>query len=315
MHPAPSIIVFTTASGAGYGLLFLLALGAPGGLVPADRWFGLTGLVLALGLISAGLTASTLHLSHPERAWRALSQWRSSWLSREGVMASATYVPAGLLAIGWIGFEATGGVWGVLAILAALGAVGTVFCTGWIYASLKPIRQWRHPLVVPIYMSFAVMTGALWLTALLALFAWPGTAAPLLALVAILAAWGLKVVYWIRVGNDETTSTVASATGLDAPGGVRLLDRPHTEENYLLHEMGYQVGRKHADRLRRLAVGLGAIVPFILLLAVIPGIGGGAAVAAVAAALSGSLGVLIERWLFFAEATHTVTLYYGAQKA
>ncbi len=315
MHPAPSIIVFTTASGAGYGLLFLLALGAPGGLVPSDRWFALTGLGLALGLISTGLAASTLHLKHPERAWRALSQWRSSWLSREGVMAGATYVPAGLLAIGWIGFEATGGVWGVLAILAALGAVGTVFCTGWIYASLKPIRQWHQPLVVPIYMSFAVVTGALWLTALLTLFAQPGTGASLLALVAILAAWSLKVVYWRQVGNDETASTVASATGLDAPGGVRLLDPPHTEENYLLHEMGFQVGRKHADRLRRLAVGLGAIVPFILLLAVFAGSGGGVVVAAVAAALSGSSGVLIERWLFFAEATHTVTLYYGAQKA
>jgi DMSO reductase anchor subunit len=315
MHPAPSIIVFTTASGAGYGLLFLLALGAPGGLVPSDRWFGLTGLVLALGLITAGLAASALHLAHPERAWRALSQWRSSWLSREGVMASATYVPAGLLAIGWIGFEAPGGVWSVLGILAAPGAAGTVFCTGWIYASLKPIRQWHHPLVVPIYMTFAMMTGALWLTALLQLFAWPGSGAPLLALVAIPAAWGLKVVYWSQVGNGETASTVASATGLGAPGGVRLLDPPHTEENYLLHEMGYQVGRKHADRLRRLAVAFGAIVPFVLLLAVMAGSGGGAAVAAVAAALSGSLGVLIERWLFFAEATHTVTLYYGAQRA
>jgi DMSO reductase anchor subunit len=315
MHPAPSIIVFTSASGAGYGLLFLLSLGALAGLVPSDRWFGLTGLVLALGLISVGLAASTLHLKHPERAWRALSQWRSSWLSREGVMAGATYVPAGTLAIGWIGFEATGGLWSVLAVLAALGAVGTVFCTGSIYASLRPIRQWHQPLVVPIYMGFAVMTGALWLTALLTLFAWPGIGASMLALVAILAAWGLKIVYWRQVAADGSGSTVASATGLDAPGGVRMLDPPHTEENYLLHEMGYRVGRKHAERLRQLAVGFGAVVPFVLLLAVMAGSGGWAAFAAVAAALSGSLGVLVERWLFFAEATHTVTLYYGAQKA
>jgi DMSO reductase anchor subunit len=279
MHPAPSIIVFTSASGAGYGLLFLLSLGALAGLVPSDRWFGLTGLVLALGLISVGLAASTLHLKHPERAWRALSQWS------------------------------------VLAVLAALGAVGTVFCTGSIYASLRPIRQWHQPLVVPIYMGFAVMTGALWLTALLTLFAWPGIGASMLALVAILAAWGLKIVYWRQVAADGSGSTVASATGLDAPGGVRMLDPPHTEENYLLHEMGYRVGRKHAERLRQLAVGFGAVVPFVLLLAVMAGSGGWAAFAAVAAALSGSLGVLVERWLFFAEATHTVTLYYGAQKA
>lgn len=77
MHPAPSIIAFTTASGAGYGLLFLLAMTAPADLLPARRWFGLAALALALGLITFGLIGSLFHLGHPERAWRALSQWRS----------------------------------------------------------------------------------------------------------------------------------------------------------------------------------------------------------------------------------------------
>jgi DMSO reductase anchor subunit len=31
--------------------------------------------------------------------------------------------------------------------------------------------------------------------------------------------------------------------------------------------------------------------------------------------LSGSLGAVVERWLFFAEATHVVTTYYGAEAA
>ena len=71
MHPAPSIILFTTASGAGYGLLFLLGLAAPAGLLPPARAFGAVALGLALGLITLGLLASLLHLGHPERAWRA----------------------------------------------------------------------------------------------------------------------------------------------------------------------------------------------------------------------------------------------------
>ena len=100
MHPALSIIFFTTASGAGYGLLVLLGLGGAFGWLPAERGFGLVGMGLSLGLITAGLLSSTFHLGHPERAWRALSQWRSSWLSREGVMAIATYAPAGLLGLG-----------------------------------------------------------------------------------------------------------------------------------------------------------------------------------------------------------------------
>src|SRR3546814_4853981 len=83
MHPAASVIFFTTASGAGYGLLFLLGIAGAFGLAPPDLALGLVGFTLSLGLITAGLLASTFHLGRPERAWRALSQWRSSWLPRE----------------------------------------------------------------------------------------------------------------------------------------------------------------------------------------------------------------------------------------
>jgi DMSO reductase anchor subunit len=161
LHPAPSIIAFTTLSGAGYGLLFVLALGSVLGLIPPMRWIGLSGMVLALGLITLGLLCSTFHLGHPERAWRALSQWRSSWLSREGVMALVTYGPALLFAFGWVVLGTTGGLFAPLAVLTAAGAVATVWCTGMIYASLKPVRQWHHPLTAPLYLTFALMIGSL----------------------------------------------------------------------------------------------------------------------------------------------------------
>src|SRR4029078_11734102 len=99
MHPAYSVIVFTTASGAGYGLLIWLAVGAALNLVPRDPMLGLFGLGLALALVTAGLLPSMLHLGRPERAWRSLSQWRSSWLSREGLAAIVTYLPARALAL------------------------------------------------------------------------------------------------------------------------------------------------------------------------------------------------------------------------
>src|SRR5882724_6331970 len=136
MHPALSIIFFTTASGAGYGLLALLGLLAPLGILPADRGFGFVALALALGAVTGGLASSAAHLGHPERALRAFSQWRSSWLSREGVASVATYVPAGLFALGWVIF---GAVSAILGALAALGAFVTVFCTAMIYRSLKPV--------------------------------------------------------------------------------------------------------------------------------------------------------------------------------
>src|SRR5260370_30064530 len=93
VHPALSIVFFTTASGAGFALLFLMGIGVPLGLLPDDRWFGVAGLLTAFVLAAGGLVSSVFHLRHPERAWRALSQWRSSWLSREGVLARMALVP------------------------------------------------------------------------------------------------------------------------------------------------------------------------------------------------------------------------------
>src|SRR5207244_11219031 len=134
MHPALSIVFFTTASGAGFALLRLIWLAVPLGLLPANGCFGFGGLATAFVLAAGGLVSSVFHLGRPERAWRAFSQWRSSWLSREGVMSVATFVPAAVFGIGWIFFGATSGVIGLLGVIAAVLACGTIYCTGMIYA-------------------------------------------------------------------------------------------------------------------------------------------------------------------------------------
>lgn len=316
MHPAYSVIFFTTASGAGFGLMALLGVLGPLQLLPADRWFGLAALFVAFALAAGGLLSSTLHLQSPRRAIYAFSQWRSSWLSREGVASVATMLVAGVFAIGWVLFEATVGWWALAGLLAALGAVVTVVSTGMIYAVLKPIRQWHDPLVVPVYLLFALATGAVWLDAVVALFfgsalAGENWAVSLGAMVALAAAWGLKAAYWKRIDAGRSKSTPESATGLGGAGPVTLLMAPHTEENYLQREMGYRVARKHAVKLRAIAAiaGLGLAAPLVLAGWLLPPAPG--AVCAVLAALLATLGTLVERWLFFAEARHTVTLYYG----
>ncbi len=315
MHPALSIIFFTTASGAGYGLLALLGLGAAFEWLPADRWFGLVGMGLSLGLITAGLLSSTFHLGHPERAWRALSQWRSSWLSREGVMAVVTYAPAGLLGLGWVVLESTEGVWALCAVLAAGLSIITVFCTSMIYASLKTIRKWHTPWVPSVFLGFAAATGALWLFAVETMFGLAAGALPAITMALTALAWGLKALYWRDLGRGTTRHTIESATGLGHIGAVRMLDPPHNQENYLLHEMGFRIARKHALKLRRLAILCGLVVP-VALVPLAAATGRPVAIlAALLAAIAGSAGVVIERWLFFAEAQHTVTLYYGAKAA
>ena len=315
MHPAYSIILFTTASGAGYGLLALLCLGGALGLLPAERWLGLTGFVIAFALVTGGLLSSTFHLGHPERAWRAVSQWRSSWLSREGVLALATYLPTGLFALGWVVFETADGAWALAGLLGALAAAVTVYCTAMIYASLTTIRQWHDPWVAPAYLVLALASGALLLALLTALF---GGAQPLLLSLACFAlALGavVKAGYWRSIDRAPRDLTAAQATGLAAFGKVRQFDPPHTQANYVMREMGFQVARKHALKLRRIALIAGFLLPFVLVLLALAAGGWLAALALLLAVLSGALGLAVERWLFFAEAQHVVTLYYGADAA
>ena len=308
MYPAPSIVFFTTASGAGYGLLVFASLTSLLGLVPITAASGVILLAPALGLVGAGLLSSTLHLGHPERAWRAFSQWRSSWLSREGVAAVATFVPA--LAMAWL-WLTTERLVPVLAVATALLSLVTVYCTAMIYASLKPIPRWHQPLVPPVYLALGLATGSL---LGLALTAWLGgirTPPLVIGLLLLGTAWALKWRYWQTIDGAKPTATTADAIGLAERGPARLTEAPHTERNYILNEMGFRVARKHRAKLRTIALAAGWAIPtasLVLALAASPSL---APVILTLGAAATLLGTLVERWLFFAEAEHLVMLYYG----
>lgn len=312
MHPAYSVIFFTTASGAGYGLLFWLSVAHMLGVMGHASWTFALGMVLALALITAGLLSSTFHLGHPERAWRALSQWRSSWLSREGVAAVATYGPSGLLAL--CALFGIGHGWTLpLALLSAIGAVATIYCTGMIYASLRTVREWHMQLVPLVYLAMGSATGALLLVALAAFVGGLAGWETALALAALGTALILKLAYFARIDRREVRYTAAQALGLGAEG-LRPLDPPHTQPNFVMREMGYSVARRHAARLRRIVLGLLFAAPILLLTLIGLGINA-AAVFALLATVSAAAGLIVERWLFFAEASHVSMLYYGAEAA
>jgi DMSO reductase anchor subunit len=314
MHPALSVIVFTTLSGAGSGLLMLLCAGAGSGRIPADPWLGVVGFALALGAITAGLISSAFHLGRPERAWRAFSQWRSSWLSREGVLAVLAYIPALWLAKGWIldGVSLTAEPWRYIALAAAVLAALTVVATGMIYASLKAVPQWHNGWVLPSYLLLGLASGGLWFNALLHVFGLAVSALDGWLLLVLMVAWLVKLLYWLSIDRPRSRSTVATATGLGEYGRIRVLDAPHAD--YLLTEMGFHIARKHATKLRRVALVAGFALPFVLtaLAAAAPSLP--ATAAAILAAPLATAGILVERWLFFAEAKHAVTLYFGADK-
>ncbi len=313
MHPAYSVILFTTASGAGYGLLIWLALGVAFGAVPPSWSFGLVGLGLALFLITAGLLSSTAHLGHPERSWRAFSQWRTSWLSREGVLAVATYVPAGVLGIAWVFFESIGGITILFALVTALLAAITVYCTAMIYASLRTIPAWSQALTMPNYLMLSMASGALLFNLVWSFFRPLPIWSVLLAIAAAIGGLLLKRAYWHAIDHHQPVYTAEAATGLGKIGKVRSLEPAHTQPNFVMREMGYAIGRKHAETLRLSSLGLGFVLPIIcLVLALLIGTAG-TVLLIVIGTLSMATGLLLERWLFFAEAEHVVMLYYGRE--
>lgn len=289
MHPAPSVILFTVLSGMGFGFLALLGLG----LLPAAGWTAFFLWATGYALAVAGLMASTFHLGHPERAWRAFSQWQSSWLSREGVASVATLLLfAPLVLSQWLGLPPPPAA---LGWLAAAGALFTVVCTSMIYTQLKTVPRWHHWITPVKFIAFS-LTGGLILAG-----------QTRLAVPMALVLSGLLYLAF-RIGDDQfpkAALTTGVATGLAGLGRVTVLERGHTASNYLLSEMIHIVGRKHAEKLRWIAILLAGILPALILL-VLP-----AMVAIPLAAAVHLAGALAARWLFFAEAEHVVGLYYG----
>ncbi|RGP37248.1 dimethyl sulfoxide reductase anchor subunit family protein [Pseudotabrizicola alkalilacus] len=287
MNPAPSVIIFTVFSGMGFGYLALLAtVHDYSGIAAFWHWF------VGYALATIGLAASAFHLGNPSRAWRAFTQWRSSWLSREAwgaVLALLALAPVALS--DWLHLGLPRGFGWPGAVLA----VATVAASGMIYASIRAVPRWHHWTVPVLFVAFACAGGSLL----------AGLRGP--SLVALLVLGGLMVLYW-RVGDgafSRAGSTMGTATGLGTLGGVSVFEPAHTADNYLLREMIYAVGRRHAAKLRVLALLLAVVLPLLAML-LLPGRYG----PYVAVPLH-LLGALAQRWLFFAEAEHVVGLYYG----
>ncbi|MFY9210389.1 MAG: DmsC/YnfH family molybdoenzyme membrane anchor subunit [Aestuariivita sp.] len=288
MHPAPSVILFTTLSGLGFGLLVFLGLGYPG----STGWVAFVFFALAYLLAVGGLLASTFHLGHPERALKAFTQWRSSWLSREAWCAVGGLVVMSLVGIGRVFFDSH---WMPLGVIGAILCLATILTTSMIYTQLKTVPRWNTPLTPMLFLAYALAGGSL-------LAGQIDMARILLSLAA-----AIQLAWWITGENalERSGSSLDSATGLGPIGTTRAFEPPHTGTNYLTREMVFVVGRAHAKLLRLVAILLAFAIPVIVLTMPFSHMMAGLAV------LSHVAGVLVARWLFFAEAEHVVGLYYG----
>lgn len=311
MHPAISVIFFTVASGAGFGLfslLFIADILKLGGGFSREQL--IIGGLMAMGLIVFGLLSSTFHLANPKNAWRAFNRFRTSWLSREGVFA-VIFMPLALLYLASIWFDAPYWLREISGLLTAVLAWITVFSTGMIYACLKTIRQWNTPLVPANYLALGYASGSL-LLLLGAVFAGLDTM-PYVAMSALIVSIAavLKAIYYFWIRSPGLSPTINTATGLSR-ARVKLLDTGHTHGTFLTQEFGFQVARRQAGLLRIVVFVVGFALPGLMLVWVFNQQGGYGA--AIVAALAGLAGAAVERWLFFAEARHVVNLYHGAQR-
>ena len=302
MHPAFSVLIFTVTAGAGYGLLGWLSANELLTMYAMTAAQKVTVGVIAMVLISVGLLSSTWHLTNPKNAWRAFSRFRTSWLSREMVFALLLYPIAGLYAASLLWDIGGTSLWAALSLVLSLVIV---FVTSMIYASLKTIRQWHTPLVPALFLLFAALSGGL---AYAMLLAWQGHNTAdiqdqLMILGLVTAALKVGYFYWFRL---PSASTIQTATGF-SQHKVGLLDAGHSAPSFLNKEFMFEVENAKLIRTRWLMFMAAFIAPALLLT-------GQGVIALIAAWVIMMAGLLVERWLFFAEARHVVRLLHGHQQ-
>jgi sulfite dehydrogenase (quinone) subunit SoeC len=306
MHPAFSILFFTTLAGAAQGLVVVLALATLMG-VSMSASFLLTALGIGEALLIAGLASSFLHLGHKMRAWRAVLMWRTSWMSREVIILPAFI---GLVGLWWLAlyFESNAAWANMLPVVIVLASFALWYCTAMIYACIRFIEEWAHSLTIVNFTLVGLASGMVLACALAAL---AGQAAflksyGLLTLALVLTAWCSRVIALRRNSALRHKSTLQSATGIHSGKLVQ-------------KSMGMSAGAFNTREffhgastlaVRNVRLGFQVLGFALPALCIAWGWASGGTLPWVAALIVQAPGVLAERWYFFAQAKHPQNLYY-----
>ncbi len=324
MHPAFSVIFLTTLIGVGQGLFLALYTGEVYSdleLLPVQdsRSFYALGSALSLAFLGAGLFASFFHLGRPERAWRSATRWRTSWLSREvialPVFMSTVFLYGLMHYFGWnpVLFGSDSARPAQLTLL--VGAVGTVtcfalfLCTGMIYASIRFLQEWASPLTVVNYTLLGAASGFTLATAFAAfngtgVTAFYGTWAAILTV----AAFATRSASLIRNARIKRKSTLQTAIGIRHSTIVQKT-QGFMGSSFNTREFFHGKSPAFVNAVRAAFLALVFPAPIALLGL---GFGQGFAGVLIAAFLIQYMGLLAERWFFFAQANHPQNLYYQA---
>lgn len=321
MHPAFSVIFLTTLIGAGQGLflaLFTAQSYAAFNLLPQPDAHGFyaQGSLIVLLLLGLGLVASFFHLGHPERAWRTATKWRTSWLSREVIVLPAFMGVVFLYGLAhWLDFRPT------LTTLpsglpvdptAILGVAGTVLafalfvCTAMIYACLRFLREWHTPLTVVNYILLGGASGFT-LAAAFATIAAPELVGFFVGWASIITVLALvsRVASLYRNARLKPKSTLQTAIGIKHPR-IEQKTQGFMGGSFNTREFFHGGTPELLRSIKWFFLAATFAVPLLLLLA---GVGEGSGVLILAFVVQ-YVGLLAERWFFFAQANHPQNLYY-----
>jgi DMSO reductase anchor subunit len=309
MQPAFSVIFLTTLIGAGQGLFLALygtELFGIGALDPADNQrFLFSGSLVALVLTALGLIASIFHLGRPERAWRSAAMWRTSWLSRE-VIALPLFM-LGLFVYGGAHFLGLGHTqWiGALTLLACLALF---VCTAMIYASVRFLQEWASPLTLVNYLLLGSASGLTLATLLAASLGTASLVRPCAyaAMLLTLLAGVTRSASLARNARLKPKSNLQSAIGIKHP---RIVQKAQGFMGGSFNTREFFHGRS-AALLRSVKWAFLLMVFPLPLLCLALGVNAASIGVLFMAFVIQYVGLLAERWFFFAQANHPQNLYY-----
>lgn len=310
MRPAFSVVFLTTLCGVAQGQLLTLVLiealaRATGMQVPSTFYVVGSAIAVLLGVL--GLFASFFHLGHPERAWRAIAMWRTSWLSRECIV-----LPVFLALTFAYGIAHWSGFGGTLAIgsLGAFVSVALFVCTAMIYACLRFLQEWASPLTIANFILLGCASGCTLATACAAwlapeLVAWLAPCACALTI----AGGATRIASLMRNARLKPKSTVQSATGI-RNAKVEQKSRGFTASAFNTREFFHGQSQRTLQTVKFGFLITAFAVPFVLTGAGAIAQTSTAAFALVAAFAIQYAGLVAERWYFFADARHPQNIYY-----
>jgi DMSO reductase anchor subunit len=322
MHPAFSVVFLTTLIGVGQGLFLALYTGQLYSVVKvlpvqdSANFYGL-GSLIAIAFLAMGLLSSFFHLGHPERAWRSAARWRTSWLSREVIVLPA--------------FMGMTGIYGLIHYLdlnpvlftfretfeidlsLLVGAANTLLaftlflCTGMIYACIKFLQEWATPLTVVNYTLLGSASGFMLATVFAShqgseLTAFYGGWAIILTLAALVT----RASSLIRNARIKHRSTLQTAIGVRH---ARIEQKAQGFMSGSFNTREYFHGTSPAVFSAIKWLFLITVFPVPLFLLSL-GLTANVLLLFGMAFTVQYVGLLAERWFFFAQSNHPQNLYY-----